>query len=135
MALKFFPEQGAILICDFRGFMEPEMIKRRPVVVISPKRKHGSRLCTVVPLSASSPRPVEKWHVRMEMEPLLPDPYDQRVCWAKCDMIYQVSFERLTVPFFGKLSDGSRMYYQLPVSSEKLLEIQRSVACALGLQD
>jgi mRNA interferase MazF len=135
MALKFFPEQGAILICDFKGFNEPEMTKRRPVVVISPKRKNSPRLCTIVPLSTTDPRPVEKYHVRLQIEPCLPEPYDRSPCWAKCDMIYQVSLDRLSLPSFGKISDGSRMYYQLPIGAEKLQEIRRAVAFALGLHD
>jgi mRNA interferase MazF len=46
---------GQILICDFSsGFVEPEMVKVRPVVVISPKpRKSIHSLCTVVPLSTT----------------------------------------------------------------------------------
>ena len=135
MTLKFYPEQGAILICDFNGFKEPEMVKRRPVVVISPKRKHGPRLCTVVPLSTSPPRPIEGFHLRIDMEPPLPDPYSERFCWAKCDMVYQVSFERLSLPFFGKISDGTRMYNQRFLPGEKLKEMQRAVAFALGLHD
>lgn len=135
MALKFYPEQGSILICDFHGFHEPEMTKRRPVVVISPKRKNSPRLCTIVPLSTTIPRPIEKYHVRLEIEPLLPEPYSRRVCWAKCDMIYQVSFERLSLPCFGKITDGTRMYYQVPLSPEKLHEIKRAVGAALGLCD
>lgn len=135
MALKFHPDQGTVLICDFKGFVEPEMTKRRPVIVISPKRKHGPRLCTVVPLSTTAPRPVERCHVRLEFAPTLPEPYDQRVCWAKCDMIYQVSFERLSLPFYGKLSDGSRLYYQIPLAMEKMKEIQQSVAFSVGLSD
>ncbi|MEQ9178418.1 MAG: type II toxin-antitoxin system PemK/MazF family toxin, partial [Nitratireductor sp.] len=34
-------------MCDFNtGFRVPEMVKRRPVVVISPKIKARPRLCT-----------------------------------------------------------------------------------------
>ena len=135
MALKFFPEQGSVLICDFKGFNEPEMTKRRPVVVISPRRKHSPRLCTIVPLSTTAPRPVEKFHVQLKFEPSLPEPYDRGDCWAKCDMIYQVSFERLSLPCYGKLTNGDRMYYQLPVGAEKLQEIRQAVAFALGLHD
>ena len=73
--------------------------------------------------------------MRLEFAPTLPEPYDQRVCWAKCDMIYQVSFERLSLPFYGKLSDGSRLYYQIPLAMEKMKEIQQSVAFSVGLSD
>lgn len=50
-------------------------------------------------------------------------------------MIYQVSFDRLSLPFFGKISDGSRLYNQRFVEPEKLREIKSAVALALGLHD
>ncbi|WP_414861947.1 hypothetical protein [Pseudomonas sp. IT-P176] len=37
MPLQYQPKEGSVLICDFRGYEVPEMIKVRPVVVI---RKH-----------------------------------------------------------------------------------------------
>ena len=61
MALKFHPKPGTILVCDFRqGFRAPEMIKRRPVVVVSPRLRNRTDLCTVVPLSTIEPRPIFK---------------------------------------------------------------------------
>ena len=43
MALNFHPEPGMVLICDFTtGFRVPEIVKRRPVVVISPRRRRAS---------------------------------------------------------------------------------------------
>jgi uncharacterized protein YifN (PemK superfamily) len=56
MPLTYHPETGTILICDYNlggGFIEPEMVKRRPVVVISPRFRHRDWLCTVVPLSTT----------------------------------------------------------------------------------
>lgn len=44
-----------VLICDFTtGFQAPEMVKKRPVVVVSPRRRIG-QVCTVVPLSSVAP--------------------------------------------------------------------------------
>lgn len=51
----YFPKQSHVLKCDFKGFVAPEMIKVRPVVIISPSSRHGVRLCTVVPLSTTPP--------------------------------------------------------------------------------
>ena len=52
--LKFHPEPGTILICDYStGFRLPEMVKKRPVVTISPRLKRRDGLITVVPLSVS----------------------------------------------------------------------------------
>jgi uncharacterized protein YifN (PemK superfamily) len=43
--LKFHPEPGTILICDYStGFKKPEMVKKRPVVTISPRLKRRDGL-------------------------------------------------------------------------------------------
>ena len=48
MAIKFYPRQGTLLMCDFNtGFRVPEMVKVRPVVVVSRTR---GQVATVVPL-------------------------------------------------------------------------------------
>ncbi|MCV2223524.1 type II toxin-antitoxin system PemK/MazF family toxin [Pseudomonas sp. C98] len=39
MPLRYQPKEGSVLICDFRGYEVPEMVKVRPVVVL---RKHRS---------------------------------------------------------------------------------------------
>ena len=117
MAIRYKPRKGQVLICDFqeaksrrnsqatqrpggsttgqkkdlRGFVPPEMVKRRPVVVLSNK---SSRLCTVVPFSTSAPDPVLTWHHSISGLDL-PDSYDEDTVWAKCDLIYTVCFDRL----------------------------------------
>ena len=67
MALLFVPSPGTLLMCDFdTGFQPPEMTKRRPVVVVSPRRRRAmTKLCTVVPLSTAVPNQVEPFHHRM----------------------------------------------------------------------
>ena len=54
MAIKYPVAPGTLLLCDYAlgGFKEPEMVKRRPVIVISPRLRHRDHLCTVVPLSS-----------------------------------------------------------------------------------
>ena len=38
MPLTFHPDPGTLLVCNFdTGFIPPEMVKRRLVVVISPR--------------------------------------------------------------------------------------------------
>ncbi|WP_091190065.1 type II toxin-antitoxin system PemK/MazF family toxin [Formivibrio citricus] len=91
----FYPKPGHILLCDFtRGFIEPEMVKRRPVVVISPASTHSRKLCTVVPLSTTAPDPAQDWHYLLRNNPC-PDTLAYAQIWAKGDMLYTVSFERL----------------------------------------
>ncbi|RZT05367.1 Uncharacterized protein YifN, PemK superfamily [Duganella sp. CF402] len=133
MKIPFYPEQGTVLVCDFKGFIESEMVKRRPVIVVSPKRKHGPRLVTVIPTSTTAPRPAEKFHFKITFDPPLPDPYSDAEFWIKCDMIYQVSLDRLTLPRIGRDENKRRMYDQRVVSSATLHQIQNGIAMALGL--
>ena len=35
--IPYHPEIGTVVICDFNGYIPPEMVKRRPAIVISPK--------------------------------------------------------------------------------------------------
>ena len=52
MAIAFHPGQGVVVICDYnQGFVAPEMVKRRPAVILCPKIGIRGGLCTVVALS------------------------------------------------------------------------------------
>jgi len=62
MAIKYHPEIGTIVICDFKGFVKPEMIKRRPAVIISPRIRYRDKLCPIVPLSTTPPNPIMAYH-------------------------------------------------------------------------
>jgi len=133
MPINFHPEQGAILVCDFTGFKSPEMIKRRPVIVISPRFRNRGKICTIVPLSTTDPRPIEKYHHKLYIDPVLPEPYSSEFKWVKCDMVYAVSFERLSLLFNGKDEFGKRTYENRIINSEDLLKIQQCVLIGLGL--
>src|SRR5688572_25176103 len=94
MALKFHPDKGTVLICNFdTGFRAPEMIKKRPVVVISP-RSRSRNLCCVIPLSTSIPHPIEHHHHKLNSLSL-PGKFSEKETWAKCDMLNTVSLDRL----------------------------------------
>lgn len=94
MPLYYLPKQGDVLVCDFtRGFLPPEMVKVRKVVVVSRTSRHRRRLCTVVPISSTSPEVEFEWHHLLRENPLISD--GTRQLWVKCDMIYTVSFDRL----------------------------------------
>ncbi len=41
--LNFQPKPGSVVYCDYEGFIEPEMVKKRPVIVIS-KHRHNKRI-------------------------------------------------------------------------------------------
>lgn len=131
MALTFCPRPGALLICDFdSGFKVPEMIKKRPVVVISPRRRRSMQLCTVVPLSTAVPRPVDRFHHRMDPRSV-PVGLGARESWAKCDMLYTVSLARLDRVLIN--SGGGRAFITPRVLDEDLEAIRQGVMIALGL--
>jgi mRNA interferase MazF len=108
MTLKFHPEPGTILIRDYTtGFREPEMVKRRPVVTISPRLKRRDGLITVVPLSTTPPTPVCDHHCRLTIDPALPEPFDSPEMWVKADMLATVGFARLDLIRTGRDESGA----------------------------
>lgn len=136
MSIKFAPETGTILICDFHGYETPEITKRRPVVVVSPRLKDRWGLCTVVPLSTTPPRKVMGYHYRLRTAPPLPYPYDSDEHWVKGDLISTVGYARLSLPFGGeKDAQGKRIYDQRVVSAHDLEEIQACIRRALNMPE
>ena len=133
MAINYSPAQGSILICDFKGFQEPEITKRRPVVVISPKMKDRWGLCTVVPLSTTPPRPVKDYHYKLSTVPPMPAPYTSAWHWVKADLVYTVSFERLHLMLESKGEGGKRVYDQRVISEADLNAIKLCLMKGLGL--
>lgn len=133
MAINFHPDPGTILICDFRGMEEPEMVKRRPVVVVSPKFKDRTGICTIVPLSTTPPRPVKGYHFKLQITPVLPAPFDSEWHWVKADMMYALSFKRFQLPTDGKMADGKRIYDLRTVTEEDLHQIRQCLLRGLGL--
>nr|WP_232792959.1 type II toxin-antitoxin system PemK/MazF family toxin [Caulobacter hibisci] len=121
-------------MCDFGGgFRVPEMVKRRPVVVISPKIRNRPGLCTVVPLSTTAPAPRMAYHCQIEIEPPLPERFVSSGLWVKGDMICTVSLERLDFIRTGKREDGSRKYYFHRLDRQTMSEIRGRVLVGLGL--
>ncbi|RYE59395.1 MAG: hypothetical protein EOP48_01060 [Sphingobacteriales bacterium] len=76
--------------------MAPEIVKKRPVLVIH-SHKSNSKLVTVIPISATSPTKIEYYHYELNLtieknvEPYL----SNRKRWFKCDLVYVVSIERM----------------------------------------
>lgn len=126
---------GTILLCDYGlgGFREPEMTKRRPAVVISPRLPHRDNLCAVVPLSGSEPARPVLYVVRLELACPLPEPFAQSVWWAKCDMIATVGFRRLDLFRTGRDQHGKRRYLQPKLPSTDFARVQVGVLHGLGL--
>lgn len=131
--IQFNPRKGTILRCDFStGFQPPEMVKKRPVIVITPRQQGGSPLCTVVPLSTKEPSPVLSFHHKMEPHSL-PETYRHQDCWAKCDMIYTVSYARLD-RFRIRDANGQRRWVQGRATRSDIEAIEKAVLNGLGLR-
>jgi uncharacterized protein YifN (PemK superfamily) len=126
MAIAFFPKPGTVLICDFQGYIVPEIIKRRPVVVISPTHLKRPKLFTVVPLSTTAPDPVLKYHYKLIGNPV---PGGEPVeVWAKCDLVATVSVERL-----DRVKLGRGRYEVGHISMEQVRAIRRAALVAIGV--
>jgi mRNA interferase MazF len=132
--LKFHPEPGTILICDYStGFRLPEMVKKRPVVTISPRLKRRDGLVTVVPLSTTSPNPVCDHHCCLTLNPPLPKPFDSPKVWVKADMIATVGFERLDLVRTPREAFKTRKYLTPRLEPAALKIVYQCVLHAMGL--
>lgn len=136
MALKYHPKPGTILMCDFsKGFAEPEMVKKRPVIVISPKMKRCAGLCTVVAISTVRPDPIEHWHYQLP-KPSMPRArlFQQKDSWIKGDMIYRVGFHRLDlIQLDRERFAEKRAYFTQRLGREQMAEVYACVLHSLNL--
>lgn len=125
MAITFHPKAGMILMCDFSGFIAPEMVKNRPVVLVSANHLERGGLYTVVPLSSSAPDKVQPYHLKLENNPL---PRLCKECWVKGDMVTTVGVARLDRV---KVSRG--VYLVPEVTAEELKAIRDCLKYVLGI--
>jgi uncharacterized protein YifN (PemK superfamily) len=124
--LIFHPNPGTIVLCDFTGFRAPEMVKVRPVVVLSPRFRRHQDVVTVVPLSTRRPEPVEPFHHRLR-----PDSYPpaaDRDAWVKADMVTIVALARL-----DRVRLGAGEHTTFTLAETEMQAIGRCVRFALGL--
>ena len=126
MALKFFPRAGQIFVCDYSGFKEPEMVKTRPVIVISPRLPYRSDVVTVVPISRSPPRQNLPFVYKLSKN-YHPDEPDDLDCWAKADLVMNMGLYRLT-PF----KVGRRKYVYPTLDPGDLREVKNAVLHGMG---
>jgi len=135
MGIKFPVGIGTILLCDYDrgGFQPPEMIKRRPAIIISPRLPFRDGLCTVVPISSDEGAHETDYAVRLEFRPPLPPPFSYEVAWAKCDMLATVGFARLDLFRTQRDQDGKRKYLHPKLSALDLDRVKKGILCALGM--
>ena len=125
--IKIFPRAGQIYVCDFDGFREPEMVKKRPVVVVSPRLPYRSEIAAVVPISLTEPLHTLPFCFRLSKN-YHPDEPDDLPCWVKADMLVNVGLWRLS-PF----KTGRRTYAYPTLTQEDLAGVRHAVLCGLGL--
>lgn len=130
MALNFHPNPGTLLVCDFHGLSAPEMVKTRPVIVISPRLRRSTGLCTLVPLSTTPPKPVLPWHCKLQLEEPLSPNWNASDIWAKCDMLYTMRFERLDR--FYHTTHRHRTYYDRHLNAADWLRVKEAVFAFLN---
>ena len=124
------------MLCDYDagGFRPPEMVKRRPVVVLVGALPKRGKLLSVVPLSGTPSDPSVSYHCRIELAQPLPPPYAETEWWVKADMVATVGFERLDLFRTGRDQFGRRKYMtDLRISAENFELIKAAVRRALDL--
>lgn len=133
MSILYYPNQGEILLCDYgTNVIAPEMEKRRPIVVVTPRLRRRGELVGVVPLSLTEPDAPEDFHCRFELANPLPAPFDCPAMWAKCDMYSVVARARLD-RFKAGRGGGKRIFVAGQVSADQLKAIKAGMLCGLGL--
>ena len=133
MTLSTHPVPGTILRVDLsQGFVPPEMVKRRPAIVLSPPIRGRQRLCTIVPLSTKVPTSIEPHHLKLTLNPPLPAPYDNPEMWVKGDMVLTVAFHRLRLLFAGH-EQGQRVYDIRVLDAATMENVKNCVRAGIGL--
>jgi mRNA interferase MazF len=101
MSINFTPHPATVLMCDYStGFVPPEMVKRRLVIVLSASLAPEPYL--VVPLSTTVPHKIRPHHVRLRRGryAFLRGKGD---VWVKCNLIAAVAPIRLDRLQYGPL--------------------------------
>jgi uncharacterized protein YifN (PemK superfamily) len=127
MPINFFPRMGQVFIGDFSDLNPPEINKIRPVIVVSPKLPFRSGLVAVVPISLTEPQHQLPFCFRLSKN-YHPLESDDLPCWAKADLVMNVSIRRLDGFKMGKRK------WEIPnLSAADLDGVRRAVMCGLGL--
>jgi Uncharacterized protein conserved in bacteria len=114
-------------MCDFKGMVPPEMVKRRPVIITNSARR-GPKLAQVVCLSTVEPEPALGCHMRIHDRYLPRDKFFMgKETWLKGDMVYTVSFDRLDYIRAG-MDNGKRVYFKQKLNRDNMRQVY---ACML----
>jgi mRNA interferase MazF len=133
MTVVAHPVQGTIVRVDLsEGFRPPEMVKRRPCVILSPEIPGRRLMCTIVPLSTTPPEVVMPYHMEIPFDPPLPEPYDSPMAWLKGDIVLTIAFHRLRL-LFDRFDRGQRVYDVRVLDAATFRRVQACVRAGLGL--
>lgn len=133
MTVISHPVPGTIVRVDLAdGFRKPEIGKRRPAIVLSPPIPGRNLMCTIVPFSTTRPTRELPHHLRLELKPPLPEPYDNPVMWVKGDIVLTVAFHRLRL-LFSRWDGGQRVYDVRVLPAPVLDQVKACVRAGLGL--
>ena len=127
VAINFYPRAGQVLMCDFSGFVVPEMVKPRPVIVVSPRLPYRSEIVAIIPISLTPPIHHEPYAVRLSKN-YHPSEGDDLPCWAKCDMLLNLSRRRL-----DGFKVGRRKWETPQVTGDDLKAVRAGVLHGLGM--
>lgn len=134
MAIQYPPLPGHVLICDYgAGFQPPEMVKRRPVLVVSPRLRHREGLVTVVPLSTTPPHRQTAYQCEITLPFAPPAPFSATGVWAKADMLATLSLARLDLFRSPRDEAGRRRYLTMRIADADLRRVRACLVHALGL--
>ena len=122
-----FPEQRDVWMCDFDGYVRPEMIKHRRVIVVSP-RNAGAGVALVVPVSTTQPRQPRPVHVRLPGDAVYGCFAGTAEVWVKADLVAHVRFDRLS-----RVRVNYREIRTVRISRGDFRLVQSAVLRALGL--
>ncbi len=73
------------------------------------------------------------YHMPIVLPGPLPRHWQNEDNWVKGDMIYAVSFERLSFAVLGKDRSGKRLYYKSVITETEIRAVQRCILNGFGL--
>lgn len=111
--------------------MGAEMVKTRPVIVVSRVLDGRHGVATVVPISMTPPANPRRWHVLVPTT-AMPQGWREKPGdrWAKCDMVTTVSLERLSMIGVRRF-EGKLHYTASEVDAPTLRQIREALAYLL----
>jgi mRNA interferase MazF len=134
--LTYYPRIGEVLLCNYNtGFIVPEMVKLRPIVIVSPRLRRREGLVALVPLSTSEPDVVMDYHAELILAHPLPPPFNSSTMWAKCDMTSTLALCRLDRFKEAKRDGQQRQYRTGQLSTEQIVVVRKGILHGLGLGD